>query len=125
MSEIEVVYVAMPYRGLTAWQREKNIHAAKEFSLWLWQRGYAVICPHTNTAQFDGELPDEIWLERYLEILARCDAIVLGPGWRHSEGAKAELRYAIKLKKTVMWGLDVYPGGHVDEMIADILREAI
>ena len=124
VSATRVVYIAMLYRAETPWKREKNIHAARDFALWLWKRGYAVICPHANSAHFDGELPDEIWLERYLEILARCDAIALGPGWRHSEGAKAELRYAIKLGKTVMWGLSIMPGGRVDAQITEILQEA-
>ncbi len=54
--------------------------------------GLSVICPHKNTALFDGELPPEVWLRGDMTMLARCDAIVRIPG--KSEGADAEMNFA-------------------------------
>lgn len=89
-----IVYLAMPYRGKTTWEIERNVHRAREISLALWKAGNAVVCPHANTAHFDGELPDSVWLEGDLAILSRCDILILGPGWESSEGVAAEKEYA-------------------------------
>ena len=63
---------------------------------------YLVICPHLNTAYFDGICSDETWLNGYLEILKRCDSIYMMKNWCESSGAKAELELAKNL------GLGIY-----------------
>jgi hypothetical protein len=93
----KIAYIAGPYRAETDWQRQRNILAAREVALVYWKLGYGVICPHANTANFDGELADEAWLGGYSEILSRCDLIVLIPGWRDSAGARAEATRAFEL----------------------------
>lgn len=62
-------------------------------ALEYWRKGYAVICPHKNTALFDGAegTTDDTWLEGDLEILGRCDVVVALPGWKGSMGARAEV----------------------------------
>lgn len=101
----EVVYIAGPYRGKTAWERERNIKNAQELALEFWKRGFVAICPHANTARFDGECPDETWLAGDIEILSRCDSIALVRGWSSSSGAIEELRYAVNAGMNV-WGGD-------------------
>ena len=91
-----VVYVAGPYRAKTPYQIELNIAKAKAVALEVWKRGHYALCPHTNTANFDGELPDEVFLEGALELLRRCDAIVLVDGWEDSEGTIGEIAEASK-----------------------------
>ena len=71
--------------------------------------GCAVICPHANTAWMDGPQNhaneygvvcgpgDSVFLDGDLEILGRCDALVLVGKWNKSEGAKEELRLALDL----------------------------
>ena len=88
-----VLYLAGPYRG----DIDANITAARKVAIELWERGYTVICPHLNTAHFevDCNLPESEYIRRDLEILSRCDAIVMLPGWEKSEGACAELDYAL------------------------------
>jgi hypothetical protein len=87
---MKVAYVAGPYRGGTIRGTVENIRSAEAVALELWRMGFAVICPHLNTCLFDGALPDSVWLEGDLAILARCDVVVLAPGWEASEGARAE-----------------------------------
>jgi len=62
-----------------------------------WARGYAVICPHLNTIDFDNVLTREEFIERDLEIVAKCDAVLMLPNWEISEGAKEEKALAESL----------------------------
>jgi nucleoside 2-deoxyribosyltransferase len=91
---MKVVYVAGPYRGRSAWEIEQNIRKAEELALEVWRSGAAAICPHANTRYFQGAAPDAVWLDGDLEILARCDAVILVDGWGMSEGTTAEIRFA-------------------------------
>jgi hypothetical protein len=92
---MKLAYVAGPYRATTIHQVVKNIRSAEEVALRYWLKGYAVICPHKNTALLDGAAPDEVWLNGDLEILSRCDVIIMAPGWENSRGACAELDFAL------------------------------
>ena len=89
-----LVYVAGPFRAPTAWGIEQNIRRAEALALGVWREGYTAICPHTNTRHFQGELPDDIWLEGDLNILERCDAVILAHGWQSSTGTLREIERA-------------------------------
>jgi nucleoside 2-deoxyribosyltransferase len=75
---------------------EQNIRRAEALALECWRAGYATICPHSNTRFFQGAAPDGVWLNGDLEILRRCDALVLTPDWDRSSGARAEVSFALK-----------------------------
>ena len=94
---MKVAYVAGPYRAPTVRGIVENIRRAEEAALWLWRNGYAALCPHLNTALFDGACPDEVWLAGGLELLRRCDLVVLVPGWESSEGTRVEVAEAYRL----------------------------
>ena len=98
----QVAYVSGPYRGPTPAAIWQNIMRAREVAMDLWRMGYIALCPHTNTLLFDGLRPDEDWLQGDLELLRRCDIVVLVPGWRASRGAQAEVQEALRL------GLPIY-----------------
>lgn len=85
-----IIYTAGPYRAPTEWGVTENIRTAERYAIELWKQGWVVICPHKNTACFGGCLPDDTWLMGDLEILKRCDAIFMLPGWENSEGARVE-----------------------------------
>lgn len=87
---MRLVYVAGPFRGPDSWAMESNIRRAEALALDAWRAGAAVICPHANTRFFQGSAPDSVWLDGDLEILRRCDAILLTPDWERSAGARAE-----------------------------------
>lgn len=89
-----VAYIAGPYRADSHYGIHQNIASAEAVAMKYWRLGYAVICPHKNTAHFDGAMPDETWLKGDLEILKRCDVIVMMRGYKCSDGALAELKYA-------------------------------
>ena len=89
-----LVYIAGPFRGVDSWTVAQNVRRAEELALSAWRAGFAAICPHANTANFDGTLPHEAWLEGDLVILKRCDAVLVTPDWKLSVGARAEVDVA-------------------------------
>jgi len=91
---VKVVYIAGPYRAPNAWEIEENIRRAERLALEVWKLGAAALCPHTNTRFFQGAADDAVWLDGDLELLKRCDAVLLVPGWHKSTGARAEVRVA-------------------------------
>lgn len=93
---MKVAYIAGPYRADTPHGIVQNIRNAEVIAIDYWRRGYAVICPHKNTALFDGLCPDHVWLEGDIEILKRCDVIIMMRGWRSSSGARNELDIATR-----------------------------
>ena len=98
---MKVIFVSGPYRADTKAGISQNIKNAREAAKELWRQGWAVICPHLNTAHFDGVCPDDVWLRGDLEILSRCDAIYMLRNWRDSSGAVAEHDAAVD------WGLEI------------------
>lgn len=94
---MKVVYIAGPFRGPNAWEIEKNIRRAEELSFQCWANGFAAICPHANTRFFDGALSNDIFLEGDLEIVRRCDALLMTADWALSAGAMGERSLALDL----------------------------
>jgi len=100
---VKVAYIAGPYRGKTESDVVANIRHAEKYAIKYWRLGYAVICPHKNTALFGGLAPDEVWLKGDLEILKRCDVVVMIPGWRASFGAMDEEEFARKVGLNIIY----------------------
>lgn len=92
---MKLVYVAGPFRGANSWEVENNIRRAETLALEVWRLGAAAICPHTNTRFFQGAALDEVWLSGTLEMLRRCDAVMLTDDWQRSSGARAEAIQAV------------------------------
>jgi nucleoside 2-deoxyribosyltransferase len=93
MRRVPLVYVAGPFTGKSAWEMEKNIRVAERVALDIWAtKKLAAICPHTMNRFFQGArgLTFEDWMRGDLEIVDRCDAVVLCPGWSNSRGTMAE-----------------------------------
>jgi hypothetical protein len=102
---MKVIYIAGPYRskwGLPG--RIINIIKARRWAKLYWRCGYAVICPHSNSALMDGVVPDILFLNGGLEILKKCDMVVMIPGWEKSEGAIKEREFALKVGVPVTYG---------------------
>jgi nucleoside 2-deoxyribosyltransferase len=91
---MKVIYIAGPFRADNAWEIEQNIRRAECLALEVWKAGAAAICPHTNTRFFQGVALDEVWLKGDIEIMRRCDAVLLTANWEISSGARAERKEA-------------------------------
>lgn len=103
-----VAYVAGPYRARTKRGVAKNIRAARAVAIDLWGIGLIALCPHLNTALFDGLCPDAVWLAGDLELLRRSDLVVLVPGWEASRGTRAEVEEARRIQQPIYrWPQDM------------------
>ena len=113
---VRVVYVAGPFRAPTAWEIAENIREAERIGLQIARLGAMPLIPHANTAHFHGSLPDEFWLKGTMELMRRCDAIMMLDGWRKSEGSVAEREEMVRLGKPVFhWASDLLlPDGDKD-----------
>lgn len=90
-----LAYVAGPYRAATPEQVRANVEAAKQVASTLWAQGIAAICPHANTEFMDGQLPDRTFLDGDMEMLCRCDLLVLvTPHYECSAGTRMEVALA-------------------------------
>lgn len=112
---MKVIYIAGKYRGPTAWAIEQNIRAAEEVAARVVQLGMMPLCPHSNTRHMDGLAHDEFFLAGTLELMRRCDAVLLVPNWRDSAGARAEVAEADRL------GIPVF--GREDQSIETSLAD--
>ena len=108
---MKVIYIAGPYADKTNTNgtgnikgSEVNIAQARRIAIHLWESGYAVICPHLNTAYFESDcrLTHEGYLKGDFAIIAKCDAVVMTPDWEDSRGATMEYEHALSL------GIPVY-----------------
>jgi len=93
-----VMYVAGPYRAASEWQLQRNIYEAEAVAVALWRAGVAAVCPHKNTSHFGGACEDGVFLAGDIEIMRRCDAVVVTRRWEESAGAVAEVAQARRLE---------------------------
>ncbi len=100
---MKCVYIAGPFRAAStsmpgqqdSWGIMQNIMHAMALAREVWLTGLAVaVCPHANTFCFQNTGPDDLWLKGDLELLRRCDAVLMTPDWMRSTGARIEEAYA-------------------------------
>jgi len=101
---MRLMYVAGAYTGKTPEEVDLNIQAAAKVGQVVVRKGWYPIIPHMNTAGFDrtaSEVTYDFWIEGTLEVMRRCDAVIMCPGWELSDGAVGELEIANQLKMPV------------------------
>ena len=95
---MRIAYIVGPYRAETKREIIDNIYKASVVAKYYWSLGFAVICPHMNSAHFDGVAADKVFLNGYLTILACLKSsrhlVVVTPGYKKSSGSLAEIKLA-------------------------------
>lgn len=99
----KLVYIAGPYRADTVEAVKLNIESAKKTALLVLEKGYYPVTPHLNSALFEllANVDDQFYLDHTLELMERCNAVVMSQGWQESQGATAEYERAKEIKQTV------------------------
>ena len=89
----KVAFISGPYRADTVNGIHDNIEAARTVANKYRHMGYAVICPHMNSAYCDNG-DDQMFLDECFALIdllrSGVDCIVMAPGWMESVGAVAE-----------------------------------
>jgi hypothetical protein len=100
---MKICYLIGPYRGATVSDIHHNIQAAEQAAERLWLAGFAVICPHKNSAYMDGVVADEAFLAAGLEMINRCDFAVVFDYNPDSAGSMQEINYCQHIEKKLYW----------------------
>lgn len=114
---MKIIYIAGPYMGQTHdgksyYEISRNILEAREWAKRVIEVGGFPFTPHMNSEHFelDVEKSADWWRESDLEMLRRCDAIFLTPGWERSKGAKMEREFALQNDIHVFYDLMILKG---------------
>jgi hypothetical protein len=91
---MRLVYIAGPYRAETEAGVRHNVWNASIVAERVWKLGACAVCPHLNTAFFGGIVEDQAFLDGDIELLKRCDAVMLVAGWARSTGTQGEVKVA-------------------------------
>ena len=106
MNQPKLYYVAGKYSG----DVDLNIATARSVATEVFKTGHYALCPHMATAKMDDDtgISDvQFWYDATMEMLKRCDGIVMVPGWEFSKGAISELKWAIDNELDVYFYPDV------------------
>lgn len=93
---MKLFYVAGPYSAVNEYLVKLNIAKAEAMAVSIWQAGHAAICPHLNTAHWGSVLSHAGFIAGDLEIVRRCDGVVMVDGWMWSSGALQERTFALQ-----------------------------
>lgn len=96
---MKLVYVSGRFTATDRAGVQRNIAEAVAVGLDVARVGAMPVIPHANTAHpnFESLQPYTFWIEGTLELLRRCDGIIMVPGWEASKGACGELAEAQRL----------------------------
>jgi hypothetical protein len=94
---LRLLYLAGPFTAGGVQQMPENVERARAVALELWRMGAAVLSPHLNHGGFFGQIPEPLALDACLEMVGRCDALVILPGWWLSTGTRLEMERARRL----------------------------
>ena len=105
---MRVIYVAGAYTAATPWLIEQNVRRAESIGYLIAQAGAVPLIPHANMRwqHLTAELTTDWWYAATRELLNRCDAVVMVPGWEASNGARYERERAIETGKLVFTSIN-------------------
>ncbi len=101
-----MIYLAGPMTGIPL----HNFPTFEEAARVLRAKGYEVVSPHElEDVDHEHPKPWAYYMHRAIELLIRCDSLVLLPDWYHSRGTKLELSIA----RALGFAIYVYVNGEL------------
>lgn len=120
----QLVYIAGKFAGKDIVEHTANVEHAASYRARVAALGAYPVCPHTNTRDLGGDTGkcddpklQEFWYQGSLELLRRCDVLLLIPGWEESVGARREEQAARS------WGIpvvEVYRDGDLSRLVEEL-----
>ena len=104
-SAIACIYIAGPYTAADAWGVEQNVRRAESLAYEVAKIGAVPMCPHSNLRFMCSEIAAFMY-PATLELMRRCDAVLMVEGWEKSIGACGEYEEAGLLKMPRFWTLN-------------------
>lgn len=105
-----VVYVAGRFRSADGWKVNENVFAAEKAGREVAALGAMPLVPHSIGAHMAGTEDDTFWLTGTLELMRRCDVVLVLPGYQESQGTMGEIAEAQRIGMPVIMPLDGAPG---------------
>ncbi len=114
----------IPHANTAHFQGEGPVNGPHDFG-----DGIGRLCKHCGA--MPGEAPvchmhsaDGFWLDGTLELMRRCDAVLLVPGWESSSGTRAEIEEALALKMQVgRFSFSHSRFGHIVHAVTDTVSQ--
>lgn len=103
---MKLVYVAGSYTADCGYKVHQNIHRAWEMGVRVAELGAMPVIPHTNTAHMDGVQPYQFWADGTMELMRKCDAVLVLEGWEESKGTIGEIGECNKTGKPLFYNID-------------------
>mgnify|MGYP000846807628 FL=1 len=93
MRKKKLIYIAMPYTAETPEGIEQNIENARRLvrENFPSDSEFFPVIPHNAGIGVEGLGGESYWYDATESLMLACSAVVLGPGWRDSRGARNEL----------------------------------
>ena len=101
---MKLVYVAGPLRAADTWSVEQNIQIVERLALDVFGLGAYPVYVHPFARYTEGRRA--LAMRGSLELMRRCDALILAAGWDSSDGSVGEWNEMAKLGKPVFYTLD-------------------
>lgn len=99
--KIRMVYVAGKFNGRTQLERREHVTEAVRCAAWLihclGDLGAYPVVPHGTGEHLYGIGEEPLHYAGTLELMRRCDAVIMVPDWQKSKGAVAEFEEAKRL----------------------------
>lgn len=117
-----VVYVAGRFRSADGWKINENVFAAEKAGRAVAALGAMPLIPHSIGAHMAGTEDDSFWLTGTLELMRRCDVVLVLPGYQESQGTQGEIAEAQRIGLPVIMPQNGAPGW--DELRSSLVAES-
>lgn len=123
---MKIIFIAGPFRGDGSREiKTQNIEIARKFVHLFIENNIPFYSPHLNIDQEIIELSEkdgQLALGLNTEMLRRCDALAVLPGWESSSGTKKEIEDAKKLSLPIFY---LSKKDAIEKIISQLVQEKI
>lgn len=103
--EVPFIYLAGKYTEAHTYLVQRNIALAMHHAQEVAIMGALPVTPHLLTANMDGIQHYQWWCDVTMQLMRKCDAVLMLPNYDRSNGAVAELVEALRLDMPVFYCL--------------------